>query len=214
MVNKKRLIKAELYDMNGNLVISASRLEFPKDYFGVRDTEFVVFRGSNIEQVPTGTAVSAIFYYQNGTRMRYLTQVDLCTDYQVNIHVGNNYEVMEERRQSIKTETDAPCQLTQHTSGDKTTILMPPAHGRILNINLGGIFLVTSFSLEPDDLIDIVFLDSQLEVECKVLRSQDVNFSGQKGYGCQFTNLAYTQEEAISRYIYACQQKMRDKGLV
>lgn len=213
MVNKNRIVKAELYTNQWELICVASKLEFPKDYFSYGDSEFVVFKSKEIMQVEAGTVVHAVFYYYNGMRVRYLTQIDLCTDFQVNIHVGSNYEVMEERRKSYKVQTKEPAQILQYTENGTVTVLMEPGTGVVENINIGGVFLVTSFPLDLGMQAVISILDAKLEVSVNVLRKQNTNIPGLIGYGCQFVTLTMAQEETISRYIFACQQRDKNKYL-
>lgn len=220
MLDKKRLIRAELYkavteeDKEPELIVRAQKLEFPQDFFSVKDTDFVIFRGVNILQVPNGTPVSAIFYYQNGTRIRYLTTIDLCTEFQVNVHVGGGYEVLEERRRYFKVNCDIPCEIKEFVIDGSTTILMSPIQCRINNINVGGVSIMTKADLEVGQQIFISFLSEKVELYADVLHIREAEGNPSiKYYGCQFRNITSAQEEAVARFVFTTQQSNRDMTL-
>lgn len=211
MVNKDKITKAEIVDSQGRIIISTKTLEFPRDFFNIKTSEFVVFKGTNILPVNKGEKVDVIFYYLNGMRVRYITTIDLATDMQVNVHIGTEYTVLEERRRYFKTETNLIGTVSLYTRGEETILFENPINIRIKNINIGGIFMMSPFEFELSDSFLLNMLDSKLKLSTEVLRIQKDSEGKINGYGCRFFNTARPEEEAIARFIFDCQRIEREK---
>lgn len=216
MVNKDKIVRAEIFDMSGRLIVSTKTLEFPKDFFSLRGLDFVVFKSNEIMEVPKGEKVEAVFYYRNGTRVKYTTKIDLATDFQVNVHLGSEYVVLEERRRYYKTEANIPGYIKVVFHGDEVICPDPPVKVNIVNINLGGVFIASPYELSNEDRILLSFLDGAVEVTAEILRVQCDDGGNIAGYGCQFEKLAQSEEEALSRFIFDCQlaQRERERGRI
>lgn len=214
MVNKDKIVRAEIFDMSGRLVVSTKTLEFPKDFFSLKGLDFVVFKSNEIMEIPKGEKVEAVFYYRNGTRIKYTTKIDLATDFQVNVHLGSEYVVLEERRRYFKTEANIPGFIKVIFRGDEVICPPSPVEVNIVNINLGGVFISSPTDLHNEDKILLSFLDGALEVTAEILRVQCNDDGVVAGYGCQFDKLTQSEEEKLSRFIFDCQlaQRERERG--
>ena len=211
VLNKDKIIKAEIFDSQGRTIISTKALEFPRDFFNVKTSEFVVFKGSNILPINKGEKVDAVFYYLNGMRVKYITTIDLATDMQVNIHIGQEYTVLEERRRYYKTETNLIGTVSLYTREEENVIVDPPINIRIKNINIGGIFMMSPFEFQIGDIYVLNILDCKLTLSTEILRIQRDNEGKITGYGCRFINTSRPQEEIITRFIFECQRVEREK---
>ena len=211
VLNKDKIIKAEIYDSQGRTVISTKTLEFPKDFFSIKSSEFVVFKGTNILPINKGEKIEAVFYYINGTRIKYKTVIDLATDMQVNIHLGNDYVVMEERRRYFKTETNISGIVKALTRGEETLVFEKPVQINIKNINIGGVFMMSPYEFELADIINLCFLDNRITIDTEILRVQTDKENKITGYGCRFKKLPTPDEEIIARFIFELQVAEREK---
>lgn len=211
MLDKDKIVKAEIVDMKGRTIISTQTLEFPKDFFSFKAQDFVVFKGTNIIPINMGEKVDAIFYYRNGDRIKYETEIDLATDLQVNIHLGNTCTTLEERRRYFKTQTDIYGDISYYITEEETIPFEKNLSVHILNINLGGIFMRTSFEFKVGDKFMISLLCGKVQTITEVLRIQDRDSSNQLGYGCKFSPLSPVHEQALSKFIFECQLAEREK---
>ncbi|MEG0614710.1 MAG: PilZ domain-containing protein [Oscillospiraceae bacterium] len=209
MLSKDKIIKAEIIDSEGRVIISTANLEFPKDFFRIKSTEFIVLKAEKILPIAKDSPVDVVFYYLNGTRILYRTTIDLATDMQVNIHIGNNYETLEERRRFYKTETNISGNALKVIRGGELVEVDEPPIINIRDINIGGVFVFTLFKFQPGDIFELEFLDGKLCIMTEVLRSQEKE--GRLGFGCKFVKLTSSQEEMISKFIFNCQLAERER---
>ena len=105
MINKDKISRVLVYSSNGKLLISTKSVFFPKDFFKLRGQDLVMLKGADFPLISKGEPVEIIFEYINGNRVKYNTTIDLCTEYQMNFHVGEG-EVLKERRRSFKVSVD------------------------------------------------------------------------------------------------------------
>ena len=211
MLNKEKIVKAEIFDANGNVVISTDIFEFPKDFFSFSAKEFVVLKGDCKIPANKGDKVEAIFYYRNGNRIKYETTLDLATDFQVNIHLGKDYTLLEERRRFFKTCTNITGKVLMYTRDEETSEFNPELNVNILNINIGGIFMSADFEFKPGDKFLLSFLDGKVKPMAQVLRLQPVGDTEKVGFGCKFETLTASEEETVSRFIFDCQLQERER---
>ena len=211
MLNKDKILKVEVLDSKGRTIVSTHTPEFQKDYFAVTGNEFVILKSPNIIPIGKGEKVDAVFYFQNGTRVKYATVIDLATDMQVNIHIGSEYTVLEERRRYFKAETNIIGKISAYSREEKDVPLEEPLYVRIKNINLGGVLIVSNFAFEMGDVFMLTILKNPVNISTEVLRIQkDVN-GNVTGYGCRFINLTLINEELLARFIFECQILEREK---
>lgn len=214
MVNKEKIVKVEAYTETGSLIVSTKTFEFPRDFFSLKNTEFVILKGKMERFIEISEKIDVIFFYLNGTRIMYHTEVDVCTEFQLNFHLGTKYTVLEERRQSYKIDTDIIGKILFYIRDDETVQFDRPLNVAFRNINLGGVFIVaTEFEFRVGDLFSLRFLDNPpIEVQTEVLRKQHRSEDGQlDGYGCRFVELSHTDEERIARFIFELQIAERDR---
>lgn len=215
MLNKDKIVRADIVDKNGKLIITTKQLEFPRDFFNLKGTEFVVFKGANIKEIAIGTPVDVIIYYRNGSRFQYDTVIDLATDLQVNVHLGQQYTVLEERRRYYKTETNIEGTATNIIRGEEKELVGDHKifNVRLVNINLGGVFLTSDeFEFYNGDCFDLSILDGEVVVPTEILRTQCGDDGKIIGYGCKFIRLTPSQEERVGRHIFECQLIYREKN--
>ena len=104
MLDKKKIIKIDIYT-SGRLLISSYLFNISEEIVFGRHCDLVVVKGSNIREVDKGTPVEVVLYCINGDRVKYDTRIDVCTEFQVNVTLGDIFALLEERRRSYKLET-------------------------------------------------------------------------------------------------------------
>lgn len=214
MVNKEKIIKVEVIDTLGRLIISTKNIEFPKDFFRFSSAEFLVLKSQKIRSAPIGEKVAVVVFYMNGTRIKYETVIDLATESQVNLHLPKDYTVMEERRNYFKTETNLAGVIEYYTHGDEVITFDTPVQVRIKNINIGGVFMMSPFNFDIGDVVFLCIISEAIKISTIIIRRQVNSETGEtEGYGCKFEGATATQEESISRYIFECQLAARNKRL-
>ena len=221
MINKEKIVRFDVKDKSGNLIISTDKFDFPKDFFKIRKKDLVILKGSDIEIGDIGQKVDVIVYYKNGDRYLFETELDLATDMQVNIHLGNDYIMMEERRNSFKTCSDTEGEiadiLREHPEveneeeREENIVFDPPMSVKIKNINLGGVFIESDYEFHVGDIFSLSLIDGQLVTATKILRIQRDKHDNIMGYGCKFLKLNSSEEAIVSRFIFDCQLAQREK---
>ena len=212
MINKDKINRVLVYDMSGRLLVATSSVFFPKDFFKVKGTDFVMLKGNDYPVLPTGEAIDAIFEYGTGTRVRYRTAIDLCTEYQINFRVSDG-EVMEERRRSFKITVDMDGQSPFFIRGEEMFSFADPVEMHIININLGGVLFSSNSDFEPGDQVMLDFMDGEMQLLIEVLRIQRGKDGSVEGYGCKFLDITESQEEKLAKFIIDCQVLERERKL-
>lgn len=212
LIKKENIIKLEVHDLEGNLIHSTQNFEFAKDFFGLAGKEFIIIKGNNIPTLPKGEMIDAIFYYRNGTRVKIRTGIDVASSQQMNFHIGNDYIVMEERRNSFKVYIDIPATVSSYKRGDDVFDFgPPPLEAVIKNINVGGIFFKANYSFAHSDIVKIHFIKDDFSVDARILRIQRDEAGNVVGYGCCFEGISQQGEQIVSRFIFECQLAEREK---
>ena len=212
LIKKENIIKLEVHDLDGNVLHSTQNFEFARDFFGIAGKEFVIIKGNNIPALPKGEMIDAIFYYRNGTRVKIRTGVDVASEQQMNFHIGNDYIVMEERRNSFKVYIDIPAKVSSYKRGNDTYDFgPPPLEAVIKNINIGGIFFRANYSFAHGDIVTVHFIKDDFKVDAKILRIQRDEAGNVLGYGCCFEGISQQDEQLVSRFIFECQLAEREK---
>ena len=125
--------------------------------------------------------------------------------------------VLEERRRFFKIKVHEKGKALFFVRDEKTIRFDEPLTIEVLDINVGGVFLMcdqdkAEFML--DDLICVeidLFMDYPLNAAVKVLRVQRDSEGNICGYGCEFQGLTAAQEDYIGRFIYKVQSEQRQK---
>ena len=211
MINKDKISTVLVYDKDGNLLIKTGSVSFPRDFFGIRGKDLVMLKGSGFPSVSRNDYIEVVFEYINGTRVKYKTVADLCTEYQMNFHVGEG-EVMEERRRSFKINVELQGAIHFYMREDQVFSFDEPVEAEMLNINLGGVFFRSAYVFEKGDQVMLTFLDGKMEFLSDILRVQMKTGTDEiDGYGCRFLNVTPVQEEQLAKFIFDCQIAEREK---
>ena len=211
MIDKRKIIKVDVYSFNRGLIISSDDFNILHIEDAANQLVSVVIKGNNVREIPKGTQVEVVFYYVNGDRVKYDTTIDVCTQYQVNVTVGNNSTMLEERRRFYKLETDLNASIAMLTRGEEDNVFDEPIYAKIKNINIGGVFLECNRDFRKRDIISISFkiLGKEIDLSAEILRVQ--KYKGNiDGYGCSFLKLRNCEEEIIARYINKVQRETID----
>ncbi|MBQ7959486.1 MAG: PilZ domain-containing protein [Oscillospiraceae bacterium] len=130
----------------------------------------------------------------------------------MNFHIGNDYIVMEERRNSFKVYIDVPAKISSYKRNeDIYDFGPPPLEAVIKNINIGGIFFNGNYSFAHGDIVTINFIKDDFVVDAKILRIQRDEAGNVMGYGCCFDGISQQDEQIISKFIFECQLAEREK---
>lgn len=210
MINKDKISRVLVYDAKGKLIISTKSVFFPKDFFKLKGKELVMLKGSDFPLISKGENIDVVFEYLNGTRIKYDTTIDLCTEYQVNFHVGQG-EVLEERRRSFKVSVDFNGLSPFYIRGEEMYAFDDPIMLHFVNINLGGVFFNSDSKFEKGDQVMLNFLDGDMQLLAEILRVQKNDEGEIDGYGCRFLEVNQTQEERLARFIFDCQVLERER---
>ncbi len=211
MLNKEKIRKVDLYDTNGEHLLCTKSVSFPRDFFRIKSQELVVIRDKNIPDLDKDKPISVIFEYINGTRIKYETKIDICTEMQLNFHVDQG-EVLKDRRNSYKVNASFDGISRFFERNDEPVLFDTPLAIHFHNINLGGVLFSADFDFVKGDLVNLVFMDNHMELMGEVLRLQ-TDLSGQfVGYGCKFAEVSHTQEELLAKFIFQCQVDERVKN--
>lgn len=210
MINKDKISRVLVYSSNGKLLISTKSVYFPKDFFKLRGQDLVMLKGADFPLISKGEPVEIIFEYVNGNRVKYNTTIDLCTEYQVNFHVGEG-EVLKERRRSFKVSVDFDGLSPFYIRGEEMLTFDDPIILHFVNLNLGGAYFKSESEFECGDQVMLNFMDGDMQLLAEVLRVQRNDDGDIDGYGCRFLDVSQTQEERLARFIFECQLLERER---
>ncbi|MCM1329118.1 MAG: PilZ domain-containing protein [Ruminococcus sp.] len=206
MINKDKIVRVLIYGLGvgEKLLISTNSVYFPKDFFKIKGTDLVMLKGKDFPLISKGEPIQAIFEYKDGTRVRYKTSVDLCTEYQMNFHISEG-EILQERRRSFKITVDMDGMSPFFIRGEEMFSFDDPVELHLLNLNLGGVFFESDSPFECGDQVMLNFLDGEMQLLIEILRIQRDDNGNIIGYGCKFLNVTQPQEEKLARFIFDCQ---------
>lgn len=210
MINKDKIVRVLIYGIGvgEKLLIATKSVYFPRDFFKIKGTELVMLRGSDFPPISKGEPIYAIFEYKDGTRVRYKTAVDICTDYQMNFHISEG-EVLQERRRSFKITVDFEGMSPFYIRGEEMFSFEDPVELHFINLNLGGVLFSSNSTFECGDQVMLSFFDGEMQLLGEILRIQRDEKGNVEGYGCQFLNIDHAQEEQLARFILDCQHMER-----
>ncbi len=206
MLDKRKIIKVEVYTFKKGLILSSYVFNVYKEELHNKMQYQIVIKGIDIPSIDKGTQVQVVFYYINGDRVKYDTTVDVCTEFQLNVTVGENSTLLEERRRYYKIDTDLNATIALMTRNGEVTVFEQTVFARFKNINIGGVFMECNYEFEVNDIIVLSFkvLKKELNLNTKILRIHK-NEKEIEGYGCSFLSLKPTQEELLARYVQQTQ---------
>lgn len=212
MINKDKINRVLIYNLSGRLMVATASVSFPKDFFKIKGKDLVMLKGKDFPLIPKGELIEAIFEYVNGNRVKYKTTIDICTEYQINFHVGEG-EVLEERRRSFKVMVDFNGISPFYIRGEEMYSFDDPIELHFVNLNLGGVYFTSNSAFEAGDQVMLSFLDGDMQILAEILRIQRKDDGSVDGYGCRFLNVNQSQEERLARFIFDCQVAERDRKL-
>ena len=210
VINKDKISRVLVYTSDGKLAISTKSVFFPKDFFRIKGQDLVMLKGADFPLISKGEKVEIIFEYINGDRMKYDTTIDLCTEYQVNFHVGKG-EPLRERRRSFKIAVEFDGLSPFYIRGEEMFTFDDPVILHFINLNLGGVFFKSESEFKCGDQVMLNFLDGEMQLIAEVLRVQKNKEDEIDGYGCRFMDVNQVQEERLARFIFDCQLIERER---
>ncbi len=179
----------------------------------------VMIKGKNLPELDHNRIVSVVTTTKSGDRIKYSGAVSVSMETQMNIQLlrSGDTRVLEERRRFFKIKVHEKGKALFFVRDEKTIRFDEPLTIEVLDINVGGVFLMcdqdkAEFML--DDLICVeidLFMDYPLNAAVKVLRVQRDSEGNICGYGCEFQGLTAAQEDYIGRFIYKVQSEQRQK---
>ncbi|MCX4356318.1 MAG: PilZ domain-containing protein [Oscillospiraceae bacterium] len=214
-----KVIKVEVLDEKGNIIIAAEKgFVVPKNMQSDEDC-IVMIKGKNLPELDHNRIVSVVTTTKSGDRIKYSGAVSVSMETQMNIQLlrSGDTRVLEERRRFFKIKVHEKGKALFFVRDEKTIRFDEPLTIEVLDINVGGVFLMcdqdkAEFML--DDLICVeidLFMDYPLNAAVKVLRVQRDSEGNICGYGCEFQGLTAAQEDYIGRFIYKVQSEQRQK---
>lgn len=212
MISKDKIKRVLLYDISGKMLLATESVTFPKDFFKVRGQDLVMLRGRDFPVISKGEPIEVIFEYVNGNRVKYKTSIDICTEYQINFHVGEG-TMLEERRRSFKVTVDFNGISPFYIRGEEMYSFDDPIELHFINLNLGGVYFTSSSKFEVGDQVMLSFMDGDMQLLAEILRIQRKEDGSIDGYGCRFLGINKSQEERLARFIFDCQVAERERML-
>lgn len=212
MISKDKIKRVLLYNVRGRMLLATESVTFPKDFFKVRGQDLVMLRGRDFPVISKGEPIEAVFEYVNGNRVKYKTSIDICTEYQINFHVGEG-EVLEERRRSFKVTVDFNGISPFYIRGEEMYPFDDPIELHFINLNLGGVYFTSNSKFEVGDQVMLNFMDGDMQLLAEILRVQRKEDGSVDGYGCRFLGINKSQEEYLARFIFDCQVAERERML-
>ncbi len=212
-VDSKKVLKIEAYTMSNKLIVSSADFSVTNIDIRHKNMEQVVLKADIKNPVSASQKIKIIVYMLNGDRLQYTTSVDLCTTFQLNAMIDENFVILEERRRFYKVKVKLKAMVVLVSDEDKEIIVDKPFNVIIRDINIGGIYIESSnIRLKVNDIINIQLnlCDRDMVLCAKILRCQNVGMSNE-GYGCSFINIKNSQEEQIAKYINKIQRERMDE---
>lgn len=206
MIFGNKVVKIEIFAQNGTLLAAAEKnFVFPKEPDS-GDDNIAIVKGRDLPELERGTRVVVIAYTRAGDRVRYLGDISVSHERQMNVALirANGNQVLEERRRFFKIKVSLDGRLLFVVRDDKTIRFDEPYQIEVHDINVGGVFITCPYELQKDDCVcvDIELLDEyRLNTMARILRVQKDEAGTLLGYGCAFESLTAAQEDAIGKYI-------------
>lgn len=180
------------------------------------EDSIVMIKGRNLPELDYNKIVSVVTTTKGNDRIKYMGAVTMSIDSQLNIRIlrNNDSQVLQERRRYFKIKVDELGRILYVIKGEETQTLDIPARVKVLDINVGGVFITCEqMEFEKQDIIclEVELAGENLMSEAKILRVQRSEDGVIVGYGCEFQRLTAAQEDIISRFIMKVQSKLRQK---
>ncbi|MBD5128394.1 MAG: PilZ domain-containing protein [Ruminococcaceae bacterium] len=219
LILSSKVIKVEVLDEKGNIIIAAEKgFIIPKSMQSDEDC-IVMIKGRDLPELDRNKIVSVVMTTKSSDRIRYSGAVSVSMETQMNIQLlrSGDTRVLEERRRYFKIKVHENGKALFFVRDEKTIRFDEPVAIAVLDINVGGVFLMCDpdeVEFVPDDLLCVeiqLFADYPLNAAVRVLRVQRDADGNICGYGCEFQGLTAAQEDYIGRFIYKVQSEQRQK---
>lgn len=216
MIFGGKIIKVDVLDEKGVPIISAEKNFVVPTNIAAGEDSIVMIKGRNLPEFDRNTFVLVVTTTKSGDRIQYNGAVSVSMDTQLNIKLllSNDNQVLEERRRYFKLKVNEKGRLLFYVRDEKTIRYDDPLPITILDINVGGVFLVIEDELMPDDLVCVeldLVENLPLNTVARVLRVQRAPDGSIRGYGCEFQGLTGAQEDYIGKFIHKVQSEQRQK---
>lgn len=213
MVSREKILKVDILTPSGTRILSANAKQFSIPSHTNSQTgrleNVLIVKGRRIPEIETGCDVDIIAYMRSGERIKYIGNVAVSTDMQLNVILRIDHpQIMEERRRYFKVPANIACLIENITRSGEPQKLEVPSCARIQDFNIGGVFLcVSDTNLCPADVITIslVLINDPVEVCAEVLRVQKNPAGDTVGYGCRFVDINPALEETFAKFVYQAQ---------
>lgn len=210
-----KVIKVEVLDDKNVRILEVDKnFVLPKSMSD--EDSIVMIKGRNLPELDYNKIVSVVTTTKGNDRIKYTGAVTMSIDSQLNIRIlrNNDSQVLQERRRYFKVKVDELGRILYYIRGENTERLDVPARIKVLDINVGGVF-ITCEHMEFEKL-DVICLEVELAgedlmSEAKILRVQRGEDGNVIGYGCAFQGLTAAQEDLIGRFIMKIQSRLRQK---
>lgn len=219
MLFSNKIIRIEVLEISGVVALSVEKnFVFPKN-LDSDDDSFLIIKGKGLKEFEWNKQVYVVTTLKSGERIKYAGTVTVSLDTQLNIKLAKSArtELLEERRRYFKIKVKEKGRALFFIRGEDTYRLDEPVPIEIADINIGGIFMLSSdYTFSEDDLVCVevdLFVDYRLNAMVRILRAQKTPEGEIRGYGCEFQGLTASQEDYIGRYIYKVQSDIRQKEL-
>ena len=212
-----KVIKIEVLDEKDARILEVEKnFVLPKNMNDSEDS-IVIIKGKNLPEIEYNRIVSVVTTTRGNDRIKYTGSVSMSMDTQLNIKIlrNNTSQVLQERRRYFKIKIDEVGRILYFVRDEKTERFNVPVQIRVLDINVGGVFITCdNAEFIEDDLVcmEIDLSDATLNAAAKILRVQRAEDGSIKGYGCEFQGITAAQEDCISRFIMKVQSELRQKA--
>lgn len=210
-----KVIKVEVLDEKGERILETDKnFVLPRSMSD--EDSIVMIKGRYLPELDYNRIVSVVTTTKGNDRIKYTGAVTMSIDSQLNIRIlrNNDSQVLQERRRYYKIKVDEAGRILSVLRDEETQTLDLPARIKVLDINVGGVFMTCDqMEFEKQDIItlEVDLAHETLISEAKVLRVQRAQDGSILGYGCEFQGLTAAQEDIISRFIIKVQSKMRQQ---
>ncbi|HKM33023.1 MAG TPA: PilZ domain-containing protein [Oscillospiraceae bacterium] len=212
MFSKEKVLKVDVMDREGKKLFSTETFDFPKTIRKKENGALLILKGKDLPEIARGDEVSIVFLMHNNDRVKYTTRVSISTTRQFNILIGNQPELLEDRRRFYKINTNLPAIITFYTVGEETTKLEEPLKVLIKDLNIGGVAILTTsdFVVGTEIMLILNINNNELELCADILRKQESD-DNSFTYGCRFLKTTLAQEEILAQYVFTQQIANRYK---
>ncbi len=216
MIFGGKVIKVDVLDTKGTVLLSTDKhFVIPMNINSDEDS-IVIIKGRDLPELEYNSIVSLILTTKSNDRIKLMGSISMSMDKQLNVKVmrSSSTQLLEERRRSYKLKVNVGGRALFYVRDEKTIRYDEPLHLDVLDINVGGLFMVCKDEYMEGDLVCVevdLFDDYPLNAAVRILRVQRDGEGNIIGYGCEFQGLTAAQEDYIGRFVYKVQSEERLK---